>query len=375
LILQKNLLSLNQKKLLWVYLRNKYMRNKKYFEAINEALSIAMEIDESVICYGLGVPDPKGVFGTTIGLQEKFGDKRVFDMPTAENAMTGVAIGASLNGIRPIMTHQRLDFFLLAMDQLVNNAAKWHYMFGGASSVPITIRLILGRGWGQGPTHSQNLQAIFSHIPGLKVVMPTTSADAKGLLLESIFDDNPVLFLEHRWLHNIEGDVPEGDYRVPIGKAQLLSEGDDITIVSSSYMSIEALHAVEVLQKEGISCDLIDLRTVKPIDFNIIFNSVKKTGLLIALDTGVETNSIASEIVARVSMELFSNLKKAPVRIALPDFPTPTSIALTSNFYKRSENIIDVISNTLGLKLVGSELIDRGEIPHDVPGDWFKGPF
>ncbi|MBT3918953.1 MAG: alpha-ketoacid dehydrogenase subunit beta, partial [Flavobacteriaceae bacterium] len=126
---------------------------------------------------------------------------------------------------------------------------------------------------------------------------------------------------------------------------------------------------------EGISCDLIDLRTVKPIDFNIIFNSVKKTGLLIALDTGVETNSIASEIVARVSMELFSNLKKAPVRIALPDFPTPTSIALTSNFYKRSENIIDVISNTLGLKLVGSELIDRGEIPHDVPGDWFKGPF
>jgi len=351
------------------------MRNKKYFEAINEALSIAMEIDESVICYGLGVPDPKGVFGTTIGLQEKFGNKRVFDMPTAENAMTGVAIGASLNGIRPVMTHQRLDFFLLAMDQLVNNAAKWHYMFGGISSVPITIRLILGRGWGQGPTHSQNLQAIFSHIPGLKVVMPTTSADAKGLLLESIFDNNPVLFLEHRWLHNLEGDVPEGDYRVPIGRAQLLNEGNDITIVSLSYMSIEALHAVEVLQKEGISCDLIDLRTVKPIDFDFIFNSVKKTGQLVALDTGVGTNSIASEIVARVSMKLFNNLKNAPIRIALPDFPTPTSIALTNNFYKRSENIIDAISNMLDLNLVGSELVDRGGIPHDVPGDWFKGPF
>jgi acetoin:2,6-dichlorophenolindophenol oxidoreductase subunit beta len=351
------------------------MSKIKYSEAINEALSTAMDIDTSVICYGLGVPDPKGVFGTTSGLQEKIGKDRVFDMPTSENAMTGVAIGASLNGIRPIMTHQRLDFFLLAMDQLVNNAAKWHYMFGGKSSVPITIRLILGRGWGQGPTHSQNLQAIFAHIPGLKVVMPTTAADAKGLLLTSIFDNNPVLFLEHRWLYNLEGDVPEGDYRVPIGKAQYLKKGNDVTIVSFSYMTIEALHAVEVLEKEGISCDLIDLRSVKPIDYDLIFNSVKKTGILVALDTGVGTNSIASEIVARVSMTLFTHLKKAPVSIALPDFPSPTSIALTKGFYKRSENIIDIISNMLDLKLVGSKLIDRGEIPHDVPGDWFKGPF
>lgn len=351
------------------------MSKLKYSEAINEALSTAMDIDTSVICYGLGVPDPKGVFGTTSGLQENFGEDRVFDMPTSENAMTGVAIGASLNGMRPIMTHQRLDFFLLAMDQLFNNAAKWHYMFGGKSSVPITIRLILGRGWGQGPTHSQNLQAIFAHIPGLKVVMPTTAADAKGLLLTSIFDNNPVLFLEHRWLYNLEGDVPEGNYRVPIGKAQYLKKGNDVTIISFSYMTIEALHAVEVLEKEGISCDLIDLRTVNPIDYDLIYNSVKKTGTLVALDTGVGTNSIASEIVARVSMALFTHLKKAPVRIALPDFPTPTSIALTKGFYKRSENIIDGISNMLDLKLVGSKLIDRGGIPHDVPGDWFKGPF
>ena len=350
-------------------------RQLTFAEAINEALSQAMEMDKSVICYGLGVDDPKGVFGTTLGLQEKFGKERVFDMPTSENAMTGVAIGASLNGVRPVVTHQRLDFFLLAMDQLVNNAAKWHYMFGGQSSVPITIRLILGRGWGQGPTHSQNLHAIFSHIPGLKVVMPTTSADAKGLLLESIFDDNPVVFLEHRWLHNLEGNVPEGDFRVPIGKAQNLNEGDDITIVSLSYMTIEALHAVEALEKEGISCDLIDLRSVKPIDFDIIFSSVRKTGLLVALDTGVGMNSTASEIIARVSMECFDNLKQAPYRVALPDFPTPTSRALTKNFYQRSENIIDIVANMLGKKLVGNNLIDRGEIPHDVPGDWFTGPF
>ena len=226
------------------------MTKKKYSESINEALFTAMEMDKSVICYGLGVPDPKGVFGTTIGLQEKFGEERVFDMPTSENAMTGVAIGASLNGIRPVIIHQRLDFFLLAMDQLVNNAAKWHYMFGGESSVPITIRLIVGRGWGQGPTHSQNLQAIFAHIPGLKVVMPVTAADAKGLLLSSIFDNNPVIFLEHRWLHNLEGDVPEGDYRVPIGRALQMNKGSDITIVSYSYMTIEALHAIEILEKE-----------------------------------------------------------------------------------------------------------------------------
>ncbi len=351
------------------------MRIKKYSEAINEAFFTAMELDSSVICYGLGVPDPKGVFGTTLGLKEKFGNERVFDMPTSENAMTGVAIGASLNGIRPVVTHQRLDFFLLAMDQLINNAAKWNYMFGGQSSVPITIRLIIGRGWGQGPTHSQNLQAIFSHIPGLKVVMPTTAADAKGLLLESIFDNNPTVFLEHRWLHNLESDVPQGDYRVEIGKAKKLKKGDDITIVSLSYMTIEALHAVEVLEKEGISCDLIDLRTVKPIDFDLIFKSVSKTGRILALDTGVSTGSIAGEIIARVSMDCYEKLKYPPKRIAMPDFPTPTSIALTKSFYKRAEDIIDTVSSMMGVSLVGSKLIDRGNIKSDVPGEWFNGPF
>ena len=350
-------------------------RQLTFAKAVNEALSQAMEMDESVICYGLGVDDPKGVFGTTLGLQEKFGKTRVFDMPSSENAMTGIAIGASLNGIRPVMTHQRLDFSLLTMDQLVNNAAKWHYMFGGQSSIPITIRLIIGRGWGQGPTHSQNLQALFAHIPGLKVVMPATATDAKGLLLSSIFDNNPVIFFEHRWLHNLEGDVPKNDYRVPIGKAQCLKKGTDISIVSLSYMTIEALHAVEILEKEGVSCDLIDLRTVKPIDWELIFSSVRKTGRMLALDTGSNTGSIAGEIVAKVCMDCFDSLKQSPKRIALPDFPTPTSRALTKGFYKRAEDIIDVVSDMLGKHLVGNELINRGEIPCDVPGDWFKGPF
>ena len=350
-------------------------RSLTYAQAINEALAQAMEMDESVICYGLGVPDPKGVFGTTLGLQERFGEARVFDMPASENAMTGVAIGASLNGIRPVMTHQRVDFFLLAMDQLVNNAAKWHYMFGGQASVPITIRLIIGRGWGQGPTHSQSLQALFAHIPGLKVVMPATAADAKGLLLSSIFDDNPVIFLEHRWLHNLEGDVPEGDFRVPIGKAQRLKSGEDISIVSLSYMTIEALHAIDFMADIGISCDLIDLCSVKPIDWEMVFDSVRKTGRLLALDTGAFTGGIAGEIVARVSIECFDSLIQAPQRIALPDFPTPTSPALTKDFYAGAVEIANIVGNMLGKDFDLSILKGQRKFPHDVPGDWFKGPF
>jgi len=347
----------------------------KFSQAINEAIYQAMELDENVICYGLGTDDPKGVFGTTLGLKEKFGEKRVFDMPTSENAMTGVAIGAAINGIRPVVTHQRLDFFLLAMDQLVNNAAKWHYMFGGKSCVPITIRLIIGRGWGQGPTHSQNLQSWFAHIPGLKVVMPATAYDAKGLLLESIFDDNPVIFLEHRWLHNLESEVPTIDYRIPIGKAQLLSKGDDITVVSSSYMTVEALHANKKLKKENISCDLIDLRTVKPIDWEMIFSSVNKTGRLLVLDTASQTCSIAGEIIAQTAINCFDSLKQAPQRIALPDVPTPTSFELTKKFYKRAEDIVSVVGKMLGKKIDIASMSKSRSFPHDIPGDWFKGPF
>jgi len=349
-------------------------RTLTYAQAINEAMDQAMTIDENVICYGLGVDDPKRIFSTTAGLKEKFGPQRVFDMPTSENAMTGVAIGASLNGIRPVITHQRLDFFLLAVDQLVNNAAKWHYMFGGNLSVPITIRLLIGRGWGQGPTHSQSLQSWFAHIPGLKVVMPSTAQDAKGLLLSSIFDDNPVIFIEHRWLHNLEGEVPEGDFRIPIGKAQKLRTGNDISIISLSYMTIEALHAIEVLGKHGISCDLVDLRSVNPIDWEMVINSVRKTGRVLALDTAAGTCSVASEIIARVSMECFSNLKQSPERLALPDCPIPTSLALTETFYNRAEDIVKLVGKMLGKELK-VDFEKQRKFPHDVPGDWFKGPF
>ena len=351
------------------------MPQKNFTAAINEAIYKAMEIDDSVICYGLGVTDPKAVFGTTANLEKHFGCERVFDMPTSENAMTGVAIGAALNGIKSVMTHQRIDFFLLAMDQLVNSAAKWHYMFGSQNPIPITIRLIIGRGWGQGPTHSQNLQAWFAHIPGLKVVMPTTPEDAKGLLISSILDPNPVVFLEHRWLHNSTGEVPDGDFRIPLGKSRVAKAGTDVTIVSMSYMTIEALYAAEHLEKLGISCEVIDLRTIKPLDWDSVFESVKKTGRLLALDSGFSTGSVAGEIVARVAIEHFSALKVAPARLAMPDVPEPTSPALTKGFYIRAGDITSKILEIMNIEtgLAWENLIEPS--PHDVPGNWFKGPF
>jgi len=345
-----------------------------YAEAIRDGLSVAMDADQSVICYALGIDDPKGTFGTTLGLKERFGGSRVFDTPTSENAMTGIGIGAALGGIKPVMTHQRLDFFLLAMDQLVNNAAKWRYMFGGQGSVPITIRLILGRGWGQGPTHAQNLQSWFAHIPGLKVVMPTTPADAKGLLLSSIFDPDPVVFLEQRWLHNLRGEVPAGDVRVPIGTAALVREGADATIVTHSYMTIEALHAHEALEAQGVHCDVIDLRSVRPLDWSTVYASVEKTGRLLVVDTANPVCSLASEIVSGVARQKFSALKCAPRQLTPPDTPSPTSPTLTREFYPHADHIVAEVGQLLGRALTSDMVARRGH-PHDVPGDWFTGPF
>ncbi len=208
-------------------------RKLRFFQATKEAVDLCMAKDPAVYVMGLGVPDPKGIFGTTLGLQQKYGSARVMDMPASENGMTGVAIGSALVGMRPIITHQRLDFALLAVEQIVNQAANWHYMFGGKTSIPLVIRMIIGRGWGQGAQHSHDLQAWFAHIPGLKVVMPATAYDAKGLLISSIEDNNPVIFIEHRWLFNITYYVPEGIYHVPLGRARLIREGTVVTVTAT----------------------------------------------------------------------------------------------------------------------------------------------
>lgn len=351
------------------------MRNMTYAAAINEAMHIAMQKDNKVLCYGLGVDDPKRIFGTTANLQECFGMERVFDTPTSENAMTGIGVGLALAGYRPVMVHQRLDFFLLAMDQLVNSAAKWHYMFGGQISVPVVIRLIMGRGWGQGPTHSQNLQSWFAHIPGLKVVAPTSAKDAKGLLLASIFDDNPVLFLEHRWLHQSESEnVPEGEYHIDLGKAKIMHSGTDITIVGMSFMMIEALRAAKFLEKHGISCELVDLRIIRPIDWPTVFKSVSKTRRLIALDCSMPTCSVSSEIVAKVSMDAFDCLLHAPIRIANPDNPEPASYGLTKYYHPNALTIIEAVVKIMKKDIDLSDFKFSNK-HHDVPGEWFSGPF
>ena len=346
-----------------------------YAQAVNEALHQAMESDERVICYGLGVPDPKGVWGTTVGLQKRFGPDRVFDMPASENAMTGVAIGAAIGGFRPIMTHQRLDFFLLAMDQLVNGAAKWHYMFGGSMRAPLVIRMVVGRGWGQGPQHSQSLQALFAHIPGLKVVMPTTPRDAKGLLFAAVEDNNPVVLLEHRWLYGIRDEVPEGLYRTPLGEARILRHGTDVTLVGVSYMALEALRAANRLADEGVSAEVIDLRTIRPWDERTILESVRKTGRLVVADTGWAEFGVATEIVSTAVEREFLALKAAPVRVALPASPSPTSPALAAQFYPRDGDIHVAAKRSLGFEPSSDRLPLTPGQHLDVPDASFTGPF
>ena len=350
-------------------------RKLTYAMAIREAQDQCLAADSSVFIMGLGVPDPIGIFGTTIGLQEKYGRKRVMDMPLSENAMTGVCVGAALNGMRPVLTHQRLDFALLSMDQIVNQAAKWHYMFGGQAKVPMVIRMIIGRGWGQGPQHSQSLQAWFAHIPGLKVVMPTTARDAKGLLITAIEDDNPVIFLEHRWLYSVEDEVPEEMYRLPIGQARVLRDGADITIVSSSYMTLEALRAADHLASQGISAEVVDLLSLRPLDEKTILASVRKTGRLLAVDGGEKACGVSAEIVALASEKAFSEMKSAPQRLAFPAHPPPTSPALADDYYPRHCDVAASVLDIFG-KPVDQTLFDRPQGRRlDQPDATFSGPF
>jgi len=351
-------------------------RELKFFQAVHEATDLCMAKDPTVYIMGLGVPDPKGIFGTTLGLQQKYGNARVLDMPTSENGMTGVAIGSALVGMRPILVHQRIDFTLLALEQVVNQAAKWHYMFGGQMKVPLVIRMIIGRGWGQGPQHSQSLQAWFAHIPGLKVVMPATPYDAKGLLIASIEDDNPVIFIEHRWLHNTFGYVPEEIYRTPLGQARIARPGKDLTIAATSYMVLEALRAAEILAGAGVEAEVIDIRTLRPLDTHLILESVRKTGHLMVADTGWKTCGFSAEVVALVAEEALDALKSRPRRLGLSDCPTPTSPALSRFCYPRASDLAFAAGDLL--KIPNEKLKRPGEVsslPPDVPDPTFTGPF
>ena len=247
-----------------------------FADAINEALSQSMQKDKNVIIMGLGVDDPGGVFGTTKDLIKKFPKDRVFDMPTSENAFTGFAIGLAISGKKPVISHQRVEFSLLSMEQIINQASKWFYMSGGKAPVPMVIRLIIGRGWGQGPQHSQSLEVLFSHIPGLKVVCPSTPFEAKGMLIESIKDKNPVIFFEHRWLHLTKGFVPKKMYSIPLNGPRLMKKGSDITIISFSYMLIECLTVCKILSDNNVKAEVMNICVLNPLSIKKIINSVKK---------------------------------------------------------------------------------------------------
>lgn len=349
-------------------------RQIKFVQALNEAMDVCMAKDPKVVIIGLGAPDAAAIFGSTKGLAEKYGPERVLDMPVSENAITGVALGAALNGMRPVMTHIRLEFAMLAIDQIVNQAAKWHYMFGGQAAAPLVIRMVVGRGWGQGPQHSQSLHAWFAHVPGLKVVMPATPYDAKGLLISAIEDNNPVVFIEHRWLYGIHGPVPEGLYRVPLGRPNVLRRGKNVTVVASSYMTLEAVRAADDLLEEGVEAEIIDLRTLNPFDETLILESVRKTGNLIVVDTGWRSVGFAAEVLSRVAEQCLGDLKSAPIRLTLPDLPTPTTRALSNYYYPLVHDIAAAARRVAGRPPKPAPEI-KPEAFLDVPDPSFTGPF
>lgn len=339
-------------------------------EAINEAIIQEMERDSSVFTYGIDVADYKRTFNTNHGVLEKFGPERCFSTPLCEDTLVGFGLGAAIGGLRPINVHMRIDFLLLAMNQIANMLASYSYGTGGDVGAPMVIRVVVGRGWGQAYQHSKTLHSFFAHIPGLKVVMPTRPYDAKGLLISSIRDNNPVIFIEHRWLYYQEGDVPEESYAIPLGVGNVLREGKDITIVSTSWMNVEAKKAAEILEKHGVSVEIIDPRTAVPLDEETIITSVKKTKECIVADNDWSFCGFGAEVAAIVSEKCFGDLKSPVERIGFAPVQCPTTRILENEFYPNAETIIRAVEKKLQLKpidLSGEELYTYE--------NKFKGPF
>jgi pyruvate/2-oxoglutarate/acetoin dehydrogenase E1 component len=269
-----------------------------------------------------------------------------------------------------VLVHARDDFLLLTMDQLANHAAKWSYMSGGAFSVPLLVRAVIGRGWGQAAQHSQSLQAVVAHFPGLEVIMPASPSDAKGLILSALTGSAPVVCLEHRWCHGVRGDVPEGFYTTPIGRAHIERSGNDVTLVALSQMVLEARKAAKTLEAEGVSCEIVDLRTVRPWDWETVCTSVHKTRRLVVADTGWTHFGVGAEIAASVSARLFGHLA-APVEcVGLPDVPTPCAPNLEAAYYPNAATVVQAVKRTLGQARVGGA--DDARAQHVKP---FTGAF
>jgi pyruvate/2-oxoglutarate/acetoin dehydrogenase E1 component len=325
-------------------------RTLSYTDAIREATAIAMERDKRVHVMGLGVTYPGGADGTTGGLVDAF-PGRVHDIPVSESAATGLCVGSAISGLRPIIHHGRVEFAFYAADQIFTQAAKWNYMFGGDYPCPIVFRIAIGRQWGNGPQHTQVVHSMFGQVPGLKVVIPTSPYDAKGLLLAAIEDSNPVVYLEHRWLYKLQGDVPEGYYTTDLSSSQVVRSGTDITIVATADTLLEAVKAAGILASQGLQAEIIDLVSVNPIDYKTILASAKKTGRLLVADVSTPAFGIGREINSVVAENLWAQLKGPPRFISCPDAPCPTATSLTETYYP-----IDVdIANT-ALEMIGNSL-------------------
>jgi pyruvate/2-oxoglutarate/acetoin dehydrogenase E1 component len=347
------------------------VRNTSYKAALAEACAIEMRRDPSVVLYGLDVTDHKRIFGTTEGLLEEFGSSRVFHTPLSEDAMTGAGMGMALNGLRPIHIHIRADFLLLGMNQIANMLSSYRYMSGGNFKVPMVIRAVIGRGWGQGAQHSKSMQSVFAHFPGIKVIMPTTPADAKGLLASAIRDDNPVISLEHRWLFEAVDHVPEGEYTVPIGEPAVMREGSDITLVTSSWMTVEALEAARILhERAGVSCEVVDVRTVAPLNMDPIFKSAAKTKRAIVADNDWVYCGFGSELAASIMENCWDSLTMPVKRIGFAPSPCPATRPLENHFYPNAAQIIAQVTKSLDIAPI--------DLSSDEFYSWtkrFKGPF
>lgn len=342
-----------------------------YVDAIREATDQEMEADPSVLVFGLDVDDPKAIQGTTRGLVEKYGAERIFGTPLSEDGMTGVAIGMAMAGLRPIHVHIRMDFLMLAMNQLINVAAKGRYMYGGQIHVPLVVRCMIGKSWGQGAQHSQGLYSFFMHVPGLKVVAPTTPYDAKGCLLHAVRDNDPVIYVEHRLLHFQKGPVPVDSYTVPPEKARVTVEGSDVTLIGISYMQLECLRARRYLESVGIQAEVIDPIWLSPIDIDTIVASVRKTGRLCVVDSGWVTCGASAEIVAFVTEQLQGTRELRVRRMGFAPVTCPPTPTLEDLYYPNARTVASAVYDLVKGGRNGWLPDERADL-QEVE---FKGPF
>lgn len=314
-----------------------------YAQAINQAMHQAMELSDDVLVLGQLVDYKPGVFGTTTGLAERFGTDRVKDFTIAESVMTTTAIGAALVGKRPVLVHQRLDFMMYSLDAITNWLALWRFKSNGASDLPVTIRAVVGKGWGQGPQHSKSTHAWFAHLPGIRVAIPATAYDAKGLLLESILGNTPSIIIESRSLFSMADDVPQVPYRVRYGRAAVRREGSDVSLVCLGAFVPAALRVASTLVSESIDVEVVDLRTVSPLDVDGVCASVSKTKRLVVADPAWRSSGVAAEVIASVAERMGPALKSPPVRVTHPDSHTPMSAPLEQAYYPDDGALADAV--------------------------------